>query len=118
MRLINKIFGFSTRDLYLVELLRYDRVLRSEFYDSWSHYWYKFEPRKYIIARKKDTLRVDFEDVFTGSTYPNYKTNTRECDNGKTVAKIVSPFVSNKRRIKYKDAEEILKSKNTVLIKK
>ncbi len=46
MRLINKIFGFSTRDLYLVELLRYDRVLRSEFYDSWSHYWYSFEPRK------------------------------------------------------------------------
>jgi hypothetical protein len=109
MKLINKIFGFSTQDLYLVELLRYDRVLRSEFYDSWSHYWYKFEPRKYIIARKKDTLRVDFEDVFTGFTYPNYKTNTLECDNGKTVAKIVSPFVSNKRRIK---------SKNTVLIKK
>ncbi len=62
-----------------------------------------------LRKRKKDTFCVDFEDVFTGSTYPNYKTNTLECDNGKTVAKIVSPFVSNKRRIK---------SKNTVLIKK
>lgn len=113
MVLINKVFGFSTKDLYLVELLRYEYNKSNDLST-----WYRSNPRKCIIARKKDDDFIEFIDVFTKSSYHIYKPDDYELNSGEIVAKPISPIVSSKSRIKYKDAEKILHTKNTTYIKR
>lgn len=113
MPLINKVFGFSTKDLYLVELVRYEYEESKELVT-----WYRSNPRKCIIARKKGDNFPVFIDVFTKSSYRDYESNLLKVKDEEVVAKIISPFISNKRRIKYKDAEKILYTKNTTYIEK
>lgn len=117
----NKLFGFSTKDLYLAELVRYEEKL---FYDKYfftltDNYAYHLEPRKYIIARKTyKGYDPKFSDVFTGSLYNVWGVDASALKNKEIVAAPISPIISNKKRIKYKDAEEILYTKNTTYIKK
>ena len=56
------------------------------------------------------------KDVFTGSTYALYFCGVTS--NDIILANNLVPVVSNKKVIKYKDAEEILKTNNSVIIKK
>ena len=118
MNLTKKIFGFKTKDLYL---LRY-YVLQNVQFEAGdtildSGYSYIMKPTgEYVLARKthKAYEGPTFIDIFTGTTH-NTKIDFPE--NGQIISKPISPIIANKERIKYKDAQEILKTKNTVLVK-
>lgn len=108
--MINKIFGFRTNNLYLGELkvhktVRYDGYL-TEIYQIKS-----FEPKKYVLVRKKGDKY--FKDIFTRTKFKN----VNYCSNGEVGLNLNSSIVTNKPRISYKDAEEILTEYNPVLIK-
>ena len=113
MSLNKKIFGFKTKNLCLAEV-KY-KIHR---YDDYGIRWYglrSFNPKKYVLVRKKD--KNNYVDIFTKTSYSTYYCDYTTEDN-ELVLSISYPVISNKRRIKYKDAEEILKTANTVLIKK
>lgn len=118
MSLKNRIFGFKTKDLYL---LRY-YVLQDVQYEAGdtildSGYSYIIKPTgEYVLARKthKAYEEPTFIDIFTGTTH-NTKIDFPK--NGQIISKPISPIIANKGRINYKDAQEILKTKNAVLIK-
>lgn len=110
MNLINKLFGFKTKNLYLGKL-KY-----SVSYVKNGENWYgirTYSPNKYVLVRKKEYDL--YTDIFTKSEYPSRGKSL--CHNKKVMVDDLNPIVSNKRRIKYKDAEEILKTKNTIYIK-
>lgn len=112
MSLKNRIFGFKTKNLYIGEL-RHGIT-----YVDNGHKWYgirSYKPKKYVLVRR--TEYKSYTDVFTGSNYEQYDGDKYTIVN-KSVVDELNPIVSNKKRIKYKDAEEILKTKNTVFIKK
>ena len=111
MNLKNRIFGFKTKNLYIGEL-RYGISYRDKVYIYYGIRSY--EPKRYIIVRKNELLL--YTDVFTGSDYSRYKGDKFTIVNENVIDKL-NPIVSNKKRIKYKDAEEILKTKNPVFIK-
>ena len=111
MNLKNKIFGFKTKNLYIGEL-RYGITYRDNVYIYYGIRSY--EPKKYILVRKNDISL--YTDVFTGSDYDKYNGDNCNIVN-ETVVDKLEPVVSNKKRIKYKDAEEILKTKNPAFIK-
>lgn len=112
MSLKNRIFGFKTKNLYIGELRH------GISYENNGHTWYgirSYQPKKYVLVR---TTRYKlYTDVFTGSVYDQYDGDKYTIVNKNVVDKL-NPIVSNKKRIKFKDAEEILKTKNTVFIKK
>lgn len=108
MKLIKKLFGISTKNLYLLRYYVYDNV---KFYSDgtiWnSGYEYNMrDTDNYVLAREKYGKYVD---VFT-----NTKHNTRVDypSNGDIAARVVSPIITANGRISYKDAEEILETKN------
>lgn len=112
MSIKNKLFGFNTKNLCLAEL-----KWKVHYYDAgvrW-HGIRSFNPRKYVLVRKK--AGYDYVDIFTNTIYSTYYDDFTP-KNNELVLSILSPVISNKKRIKYKDAEEILKTKNTLYIKK
>lgn len=105
MNLINKMIGFKTKNLYLAQIVyiapyeKNDRIcIRAS----------KFTPGKYVLVRKKSSYK--YVDVFTKSKYV--------LDYDEFFVDDLIPIIYNKARIKYKDAEEILKTNNSVMIKK
>ncbi len=114
----NKLFGFSTKDLYLAELIIYESKYAGIYDGKWKYNTTtcRFQPEKYIIARKESGIEHKFIDIFTGSSFDDFNNCSLEFTG--IVAAPVSPIISNKKRIKYKDAEEILYTKNTTYIKK
>lgn len=113
MNIKNKLFGFSTKNLYLAEIKR-----KMHRYDYNDVRWYglrSFNPPKYVLVRKKETY--DYSDIFTKTNYSTYYTDFFPEDDELVLSNLF-PIVSNKRRIKYKDTEEILKTKNATYIKK
>lgn len=126
-KLINKMIGFKTKDLYLAELGIYEKVrvgedgyfkntLTGNTYPNYVYNvkCYSFELPKYIICKKES--KHEFTDVFTGSKYEKYTYSFY--DDGDILIKDLEPIVSNRSRISYKDAEEMLETKNTLVIKK
>lgn len=118
MKLKDKLFGFSTKDLYLAELILYEGKYAGIYDGKWKYNTttYRFQPEKYIIARKESTIEHKFIDIFTGSSF--YDFNNCSLEFTGIVAAPISPIISNKKRIKYKDAEKILHTKNTTYIKR
>ena len=113
MNIKNKLFGFSTKGLCLAEV-KY-KIHR---YDDCGDRLYglrSFNPKKYVLVRKNEVH--DYVDIFTKTNYSTYYSDYFPEDN-ELVLSVLSPVISNKRRIKYKDAERILETKNIVLIKK
>ncbi len=115
MNLKNRLFGFSTKDLYLAQLTKkYDYTKKGITY-----YGVKsLTPRKFVLVRKYSDYSFDlYKDIFTKSKY-HIAYDDSFPSNGTIIVQNLRPVVSNKKRIKYKDAEKILKTKNTVYIKK
>lgn len=118
MKFINKVFGFSTKNLYLAELVLQmpgEKHIYGVVYGIPRSFYHS----KYVLVRKnkkKYSVYYKYKDVFTGSTYLAFGDDIM---NGwrKITAYDPVPIVSNKRRIRYKDAEKILKEKNSVYIK-
>lgn len=111
MNIFNKIFGISTKNLYLGRL-----ATQSSRWIMWGHWEVTYRrtmPSKYVLVRKKEYRT--YKDIFIKSKYEL----ANECiHDGATVVCDLEPIVSNKGRIKYKDADKILKTKNPVYIKK
>ena len=118
-KLVNKLVGFKTKNLYLAELGVYKKryVGGKGLYETFEVKCYSFNQPKYIVCRKKKyETHERYKDVFTGSKYRKY--NNRYYEYGDVLVKKLEPIVSNKGRIKYKDAEKILEEKNTLYIKR
>lgn len=125
-KLINKMIGFKTKDLYLAELGIYEKVCvgvdgsyTSLTGNTYPNYVYSvkcnsFELPKYVICRKESSH--EYIDIFTRSKYEKY--NYKLHRDGDILIKDIEPIISNKSRIKYKDAEGILETRNTLVIKK
>ena len=114
MKIVKKLFGISTKNLYL---LRYYVIRNVEFYRGetlWDsgHEYNLVATDNYVLARKKGEKYVD---AFTGTKHNDDIVWPK---NGAIVAKVISPIITTSNRIKYKDAEEILETKNTLVIKK
>lgn len=117
MKIINKLFGFKTKNLYLAEVKK-----KIHYYDDFGARWYgvrPFDPRKYVLVRKKSEYNFEHEynDIFTNTCYSTYYDDYTPMDN-ESVLSILSPAISSKPRITYKDAEKILLEKNGVYFKK
>ena len=124
-KLINKMIGFKTKDLYIAELGKYKKVCIGVdgSYTSLTGNTYpncvynvkcnSFALPKYIICKKESDY--EYIDIFTGSIYEKY--NHGLYSDGDILIKNIEPIISNKSRIKYKDAEGILETKNTLVIK-
>lgn len=112
MKLINKIFGFSTKNLYLGELKVYkDSYIGNGIY---RYRVYSFDTPKYILGKKWGLYSL--KDVFNHSVY-NTKSSSFS-DNGDIIVDDLVPIITPEKRISYKDAEELLKSKNCYYKKK
>lgn len=111
MSIKNKLFGFNTKNMCLAEV-----KWKMHYYDNGVR-WYglrSFNPKKYVLVRKG--AGYNYVDIFTNTIYSTYYSDFTPEDKELVLTNLF-PVVSNKRRIKYKDAEEILKTKNTVYIK-
>ena len=104
----------STEDLYLVEFCKYECVGFVS-HENWipSEIYYKEHSlNSYTLAHKKS---YDFYDAYTEK---KYKSDTNFLKSGDIYVREVSQVVSNMKNISYKDAEEILETRNTLVIKK
>lgn len=112
MKLTNMIFGISTKNLELVELvklksrdIRFDTLNLDDLY-------MEFDPPKYILAKNKNGV---YKDVILNDKYNDVKNYSNSCDIlGKRVLEKVS---LHKRRIKYKDADRYVKEMNGLVLK-
>ncbi len=109
MSIKNRLFGFSTKNLYVAELMRKEKV------DKMHTTLTSFIPKKFVLV--KNIEYNSYKDVFTKTNY-GMKHDYYSPMVGTILVQNLSPIISTKRRIKYKDAEGILKTKNTVYIKK
>lgn len=66
----------------------------------------------YVLAREK---YGEYVDVFTNT---RHNTRVNFPSNGDIVARVVSPVITASGRISYKDAEEMLETKNCYYKKK
>ena len=104
----------STEDLYLVEFYKYECVgfVSHENWIPSEIYYEEHKLNSYALAHKKS---YDFYDAYTEK---KYKSDTNSLKSGDIYVKEVSQVVSNMKKISYKDAEEILETRNTLVIKK
>ena len=112
MNMFEKIFGIKTKNLYLARLA----IQKSKWvcWGTWEVTYKRAMPPKYVLVRRNE-YSCTYEDIFVKSEYEL----ANECiHDGEAVVCDLIPVISNKSRIKYKDAEEMLKSKNSVYIKK
>lgn len=108
----DKVFGISTKNLEVVELVR---ALRKESeYDikQKDNSYATFNPPIYILARNKNGK---YKDIFT-----NYKYDSVDNDDskGNIMGKSILDKVSFHKRIKYKDADKYIKEMNDFVYKK
>lgn len=112
MKLINKIFGFSTKNLYLGELKVYkDSYIGNGIY---RYHVYSFDTPKYILGKKWGLYSL--RDVFNHSVHNTKGSSFAE--SGDIIVDDLVPIITSEKRISYKDAEELLKSKNCYYKKK
>lgn len=99
--MLEKIIGFKTKDLYFGELkqvISYN-IKGNNFYGKVS-----FNPKKYILASKKQTY---YQDIFTKNTY-NINNRSYMVRVGESLFDEELEVFPNKKRIKYSDAEKYL----------
>ena len=93
-KLVNKLVGFKTKDLYLAELGVYNSVYVGGIglNATYKINCFSYKPPKYILCRK--IFQDSYFDVFTKSEYEKYDDSYH--DNGEVLVKKISPIVSNK----------------------
>ena len=114
-KLIHKIIGFKTKDLYLGELVIYRYKTKSIGRIS-DYYFDSFRQPKFALVKVNTNFYgTKYKNIFTNQ---KYRTLT-DYDNvsGHVVVEHLEPIITNKSRITYKDAEKILEEKNTLCIK-
>lgn len=74
-------------------------------------HWSNLVPETYVLVRQQ-CFSLFFKDIFTETKYLHFK---KRLGNEIIVARLISPIISNQERISYKDAEEILRTKNTCI---
>lgn len=110
MKLSEKLFGISTENLYLAVLAKLS--FRYEYDDAVKVEARPLTPLRYVLIRKENYYNVS-KDIFTKTEY-NIGTNGYKP--GEITVILVEPIISNKNKITYKDALDILETKNTVKI--
>ena len=112
MKLINKLFGFSTKNLYLGELKTYKESYKGG--GIYRYRLYSFDTPKYILGKKWGLYSL--REIFNHSIY-NTK-GSSFVESGDIIVDDLVPIITTEKRISYKDAEEILKTKNCYYMKK
>lgn len=102
----------STENLYLAQLATYSSIVGND------RHFKKSNPPKYVLARKMfdDFNSMIYKDLFTNTQYHQY--SYYAVKQGDVVVHSLEPIISDKQTITYYDADKILKTKNSVYIKK
>lgn len=102
----------STENLYLAQLATFDSILGND------RKFKKSNPPKYVLVRKMSDDRNDiiYKDLFTNTQYNQY--SYYAIKQGDVVVHSLEPIISDEQTITYYDADKILKTKNSVYIKK
>ena len=113
MKIKDKLFGISTKNLVVAELVR--SINKKSNYDikPFSSSYVEFNPPVYILAKKKNE---EYKDIFTKHKYEDVNCNDKQSN---ILAKQILPCVSlHSKRIKYSDADSYVKQMNEYVIKK
>lgn len=114
LKFIRNNLGISTKDLYCAELVtyheKYDRLYKKSIFAE------QLVPRRFILVKKvKKDWYYMYKDVFTGSKYNLY--GDGKCERNNIVVYNLLPACTSKKRIKYKDAEELFENINISYLK-
>lgn len=112
MKLIKKLFGFSTKNLYLGELKTYKESYVGD--GKYRYHVCSFDTPKYILGKKWGLYSL--RELFNHSIYNTVGSSFAE--SGDIVVDDLVPIITPEKRISYKDAEEILETKNCYYKKK
>ena len=112
--MIHKNKKIKTKNLYSAELCTMDRDYCPA---GVIHVGTSFNPRRFIIVRKKEKSPIDcYIDIFTKSKYYLYDNCYNE--NGDIVLANLQPACTNQDTIRYKDADKLFQKLNASYIKK
>lgn len=106
MNFFKKVFGIKTKDLYLAKLAKTEEV-KYYGYSMYTTIYSVLVPNKYVLVRK--TSNDKYKDQKNGSKY-TLSSNSHHVD--EVGVTDLEPILSEKRRISYKDAMDLLEEKN------
>lgn len=112
MLITDRIFGISTKNLEVVELVRsLDVESKYDISPSYNSYT-EFNPPIYILAKNKNGK---YRDISSGHKYDNVDNNFRK---GNILGKRILEKVSHKnKRIRYKDADRYIEEMNGLVLR-
>lgn len=112
MLITDRIFGISTKNLEVVELVRsLDVESKYDISPSYNSYA-EFNPPIYILAKNKNGK---YKDISSGHKYDNVDNNFRK---GNILGKRILEKVSHKnKRIRYKDADRYIEEMNGLVLR-